>query len=180
MFQELKFQLSTAILTILTLAAGVSAFINFQQQYRFRLPEDGVIWVDRQGAVEALYVKPGSPGQNAGIHQGDRLLESMAPPSNRPPMWPRSWYASVPGADTKYRHAKPRGGIDRHPGGRRAAARPRRRLPVPGGVSYLVIGLFVYFRRGSAQKARHFYILCLASFISLCFHYTGKLTASTR
>ena len=50
MFQELKFQLSTAILTILTLAAGVSAFINFQQQNRFRLPEDGVIWVDRQGA----------------------------------------------------------------------------------------------------------------------------------
>ncbi len=75
MFQELKFQLSTAILTILTLAAGVSAFINFQQQYRFRLPEDGVIWVDRQGSVEALYVKPGSPGRNAGIHQTDRLLD---------------------------------------------------------------------------------------------------------
>jgi len=34
MFQELKFQLSTAILTILTLAAGVAAVINFQQQHR--------------------------------------------------------------------------------------------------------------------------------------------------
>ena len=43
------------------------------------------------------------------------------------------------------------------------------------GTAYLIIGLFVYFRRGSAQKARHFYILCLASFISLCFHYTGQL-----
>src|SRR5262249_33645149 len=75
MFQELKFQLSTAILTILTLAAGVSAFINFQQQYRFRRPEDGVIWVDRQGAVEALYVKPASPGRNAGIHPADRLSD---------------------------------------------------------------------------------------------------------
>jgi hypothetical protein len=29
MFQELKFQLSTAILTILTLAAGVAAVANF-------------------------------------------------------------------------------------------------------------------------------------------------------
>ena len=48
MFQELKFQFSTAILTIVTLAAGVAAFINFQQQERFRLPDDGVIWVDRQ------------------------------------------------------------------------------------------------------------------------------------
>ena len=54
MFQELKFQLSTAILTILTLAAGVSAVINFQQQYRFRLPDDGVIWVDRAGRVSRL------------------------------------------------------------------------------------------------------------------------------
>ena len=32
------------------------------------------------------------------------------------------------------------------------------------GFAYLIIGLFVYFRRGSAHKARHFYILCLASF----------------
>src|SRR5437899_1194330 len=65
MFQELKFQLSTAILTILTLAAGVAAFINFEQQNKFRLADDGVIWVDRHNAVEALYIKPGSPGLNA-------------------------------------------------------------------------------------------------------------------
>ena len=45
------------------------------------------------------------------------------------------------------------------------------------GLAYLAIGLFVYFRRGSAQKARHFYILCLTSFIVYCFHYTGKLNS---
>ncbi len=45
------------------------------------------------------------------------------------------------------------------------------------GLAYLVIGLFVYFRRGSAQKARHFYVLCLASFVFLCFHYTGQFNA---
>src|SRR5207302_1280391 len=43
------------------------------------------------------------------------------------------------------------------------------------GFTYLIIGLFVYFRRGSAQKAQHFYIFCLASFVYFCFHYTGKL-----
>ena len=43
------------------------------------------------------------------------------------------------------------------------------------GFAYLIIGLFVYFRRGSAHKARHFYIFCLSSFIFFCFHYTGKL-----
>ena len=47
MLQELKFQLSTAILTILTVAAAISAGINFQQQFRFRLPDDGVTWVDQ-------------------------------------------------------------------------------------------------------------------------------------
>jgi hypothetical protein len=45
------------------------------------------------------------------------------------------------------------------------------------GFAYLVIGLFVYFRRGSAQKARHFYVLCLSSFVFLCFHYTGQFNA---
>jgi len=37
------------------------------------------------------------------------------------------------------------------------------------------IGLFVYLRRGNADKAVHFYTLCLASFILSCFHYTSKL-----
>jgi len=73
MFQELKFQLSTAILTLLTLAAVVAALINFQQLERFRLPEDGVIWVDHNGGVEALRVPVSSPGGKAGLHIGDRL-----------------------------------------------------------------------------------------------------------
>ena len=45
------------------------------------------------------------------------------------------------------------------------------------GAAYLLIGLFVYFRRGSAQKAQHFYILCLTSFAAFTFHYTGNLDA---
>src|SRR5215831_2610068 len=75
MFQELKFQLSTAILTILTLAAGVSAVINLDEQYHFRLPEDGVVWVDRPAGVIALEVAPGGPGAKALLHPGDRLME---------------------------------------------------------------------------------------------------------
>jgi PAS domain S-box-containing protein len=43
------------------------------------------------------------------------------------------------------------------------------------GAAYLAIGLFIYFRRGSAPKARHFYVFCLTSFVTSCFHYTGKL-----
>ncbi len=42
-------------------------------------------------------------------------------------------------------------------------------------VVYLAIGLFVYFRRGNAPRALHFFLLCLASFIMSSFHYSGKL-----
>src|SRR5580692_3944144 len=74
MLQELKFQLSTAILTILTLGASVAAVVNFGQYERFHLADDGVIWVDRAGGVEALHVSPSSPGDNKGsIHLGDHL-----------------------------------------------------------------------------------------------------------
>src|SRR5271170_51584 len=78
MLQELKFQLSTAILTILTVAAAISAAVNFQQQLSFHLPEDGVTWIDRTGpngagAVEALRVVAGSGADNAGLRTGDIL-----------------------------------------------------------------------------------------------------------
>src|SRR5450759_4882053 len=175
MFQELKFQLSTAILTILTLAAGVSAFINFQQQNHFRLPEDGVIWVDRQGSVEALYVKPGSPGLNAGIHRADRLRDingvkieqatDVAKVLVRIGAWSRAKYRlQSRGVELTATLVVAEQPLDRAILYQYAV-----------GTAYLIIGLFVYFRRGSAPKARHFYVLCLASFISLCFHYTGYL-----
>ena len=45
------------------------------------------------------------------------------------------------------------------------------------GIVYLLIGLFVYYRRVSAPRSVHFYVLCLTSFIFSCFHYTGKLNA---
>src|SRR6266481_5820209 len=78
MFQELKFQLSTAILTILTVAAAVSAGINFSQQFRFHLPDDGVTWVDHAGpngisTVQAFRVAPDSGADNAGVRTGDIL-----------------------------------------------------------------------------------------------------------
>ena len=175
MFQELKFQLSTAILTILTLAAGVAAFINFQQQNRFRLAEDGVIWVDRQGSVEALYVKPASPGQNAGIHIGDRLLDIDTVPIEHATDVAKVLARIGAWSRAKYRLQSR--GVELT-ATLVVAEQPLDRAVIyqyAVGTAYLIIGLFVYFRRGSAQKARHFYILCLASFISLSFHYTGRL-----
>ena len=177
MFQELKFQFSTAILTIVTLAAGVAAFINFQQQERFRLPDDGVIWVDRQGGVEALSVPAGSEGNRAGLRDGDRIKLIHGVPIEKAVdvaqvlaglgSWKKATYTVV------------RGGVE-FPINVIVGEVPLDHAVVYQylvGLAYLIIGLFVYFRRASAHKARHFYILCLSSFIFFCFHYTGKLNS---
>src|SRR5881396_2382794 len=80
MFQELKFQLSTAILTILTVAAMIAAAINFDQQRKFRLPDDGVTWVDNHGSVQALYVSHGSQAARAGVRAGDIIQKINSVP----------------------------------------------------------------------------------------------------
>ena len=176
MFQELKFQLSTAILTILTLAAGVSAVINLEEQYRFHLPEDGVIWVDRTGGVDALYVPADSPAGRAGIHQGDRL-KSIGGLDIRKAAEVTQALVNV-GAWQKADYLVVRGGVEVAIKGLIVGEVAMDRAVLyqyAVGFAYLIIGLFVYFRRGSAHKAQHFYVLCLASFIFLTFHYTGKL-----
>src|SRR5215469_5544568 len=81
MLQELKFQLSTALLTVLTIAAATAAVLNYQQLHKFRLPDDGATWVDRAGdqgrsEVVALRVMPGGPAERAGIRVND-VLESI-------------------------------------------------------------------------------------------------------
>ncbi|MBV9747068.1 MAG: PAS domain-containing protein, partial [Acidobacteriia bacterium] len=175
MFQELKFQFSTAILTLLTLAAVVAALLNFQQLRRFHLPEDGVIWVDRNGAVEALSVPSGSPGAKAGLRRGDqlklidgvsiqkatdvtRVLANLG-------VWKKAVYhVSENGVEFDANVLIAEVPFDRAVLYEYAV-----------GGAYLLIGLFVYFRRGTAHKALHFYVLCLASFVFFCFHYSGQL-----
>ena len=175
MFQELKFQLSTAILTILTLAAAVSAVINFQQQNKFRLPDDGVVWVKRAPGVQALHVERDGPAAKAGLKNGDTLLEINGVAIQKATDVPQ--VLVTVGAWSKPSYTVRRQGVEfkAQVVVGEVPLDPAVTCQYLVGSAYLLIGLFVYFRRGSAHKARHFYILCLASFIFCCFHYTGKL-----
>ena len=75
--RDFRGQIVGALFVILTVAAVVSAGINFRQQALFHLPDDGVVWVDRgtphpnaekgSGTVEALEVTKDSPAANAGL-----------------------------------------------------------------------------------------------------------------
>ncbi len=194
--RDLKAQFVSALLFVLTVAAVSCAVINFHQQSVYHLPDDGVTWVDRKvdrkvekqpnsvgkeedrkDAVVALYVEKRSQAENAGIRPGDQLLKIAGTPIGRSvdvpdvlsrvTLWSKVEYVirrsgvevkkpviigeSVPDSAVYYQYAV--------------------------GIIYLVTGLFVYYRRVSAPRSVHFFILCLASFVLSCFHYTGKLNS---
>ena len=179
--KELKTQFINALLVVLTVAVVISAAINFQQQKKYRLPDDGVTWVERKAPaakserVVALHVVEGSSAARAGIRQGDTLLRINGYPIAR----------ASEATEILFRlraWAKPEYEIERRGVPIKTSVVITESEPDPAvyyqyivGAAYLAIGLFVYFRRGKAPKSRHFYILCLISFVLCSFHYTGKL-----
>src|SRR5260370_13203141 len=76
--REFRQQLVSALLVIVRVAGVIAAAINFQQQSRFALPDDGAAWIDQtQGdstQVVAAYVTPGSPAAKRDLRTGDVLL----------------------------------------------------------------------------------------------------------
>jgi two-component system NtrC family sensor kinase len=184
--KELKQQLVSALLVILTLAAMIAAAVNFQQQSKFHLPDDGVTWLDRPAGVDrpagerqqvvAAYVPTGSPGDKAGIHKDDVLVSI-----NGARVDSSTDATAILARLGTYRRAEYRilhGGID-VPANVMIGEAERDYRPLyyqyAVGAVYLAIGLFVYFRRGNAPRARHFFVLCLTSFVLFAFHYSGKL-----
>jgi PAS domain S-box-containing protein len=153
------------------------------------MPDDGVTWVDRmvsdrtasdrQGSDEsvpvATYIAPGSPAEKAGIHEGDSLIsidglkisraEEAAQVLYRLGSWHKAEYKIMHGG-TEVPAPVIVGEVTRD---------STLYYQYAVGVMYLGTGLFVYFRRGSAPRALHFFLLCLASFVLSTFHYTGKL-----
>jgi two-component system NtrC family sensor kinase len=182
--QDLKHQLVSALLVILTVAAVVAAAINLQQQSKFHLPDDGVTWVDKDMPASsaegrllptATFVAPGSSAEKAGIHAGDVLLSingfridaslQASEVLARLGAWSRA----------EYRILRQGVEVTAHVYVAEAVHDSTLYFLYAVGAVYLSIGLFVYFRRGNAPRAVHFFLLCLASFILSTFHYSGKL-----
>jgi two-component system, NtrC family, sensor kinase len=182
--REFRQQLVSALLVIVTVAAVIAAAINFQQQSRFALPDDGVAWIDQAGAdqtqgdsdrVVASYITPGSPALKAGLRTGDVLLsiESVRIDNAlkatevlaRLGPWRQADYEIQRGG-VKFTAKVIIGQVEHD---------STIFYQYAVAVIYLAIGLFVYFRRGNAPRALHFFLLCLTSFIVSSFHYSGKL-----
>src|SRR5208283_1202139 len=67
------YRFTSVSLAILSLTLIVFAVVNLTQRVRYRLPDDGVSWVDSNGGVKAWIVTPDGAGDRAGIREGDRL-----------------------------------------------------------------------------------------------------------
>lgn len=177
--RELKVQLGNALLVVLTVAAIIAAGINFQQQSKYRLPDDGVAWTDigsgKAKKVEAQIVSTEGPGHRAGLKTGDVILSINSATIERANEVPH--VLARLGAWSKAEYLIERKGVEVKVNVYVGEVIPEAAVYyqyVVGG-AYLLIGIFVFVRRGNAPKARHFYILCLVSFVLSTFHYTGKL-----
>ena len=176
MTREFQIRFSAVVLAFCTLTAVIFAALNFRKEIQYQVPYDGVWWAEHEGWLRAQRVLAGSPGEKAGIKQGDELVAINNQTINTVPqltarvfrvgIWTSATYSLV-----------------------------RNEVPlnvsiilVPADKSlnngfrlialvYLGIGLYVLLRRWSAPKSTHFYVFCLVSFVFYSFHYVGKWNA---
>ena len=75
-------RLQATVLAVATAGLILLAVLNLRQGAQFEQPDDGVWWREVRGGLEAVKVLPSSPGQRAGIQQGDLLTAAEALPDN--------------------------------------------------------------------------------------------------
>ncbi|HEY6412480.1 MAG TPA: ATP-binding protein [Edaphobacter sp.] len=169
-------------LALATLAGCVLAAMNFQRENSFDVPTDGIWWIEAPGGLRAEHVPPNSPGQRAGVREGDILVGINDRPTNRLAPFVRETFHSGIWAHATYSILRPAA----HATDLKNAAKfdvqvilePKDRSINLGlrfiALVYLCIGIYVLFRRWTAPKSTHFYVFCLVSFILYSFNYTTE------
>jgi two-component system NtrC family sensor kinase len=178
------------VLGIATLAACVLAGLNFAAESSYVVPTDGITWVDSAaGKLCAEHVPADSPGQFAGIHQGDLLDAVDDHNAHRLSTFERLLFADGIYGRATYSIDRPVGASVRCNAASEKRAQTKLDIPVILApvdrsinyglrliaVAYLLIGLYVLFRRWTAPKSTHFFVFCLVSFVLYAFKYTGQL-----
>jgi PAS domain S-box-containing protein len=177
-------RVQATLLALATAALFVLAVFNLLQERQFQQPDDGVWWREAAGGLKAEKVLTGKPGQRAAIQPGDLLTGVAATQSADPTQvtrvsdLERALYAA--GSYGQVYYTITRDGI--------ALDTPVKVIPEPLdrslevglrliGLVYLIIGLYVLFRRWGAPRSTHFYFFCLVSFALYALKYTTRLDA---
>ncbi|MBV9086247.1 MAG: hypothetical protein JOY79_02080, partial [Acidobacteriaceae bacterium] len=74
MTKDFQLRFSAVILGLVTITAIIFAVFNFKKEQEYKVPYDGVWWVEHDGWLRADRVVAGSPGEKAGIKRGDELV----------------------------------------------------------------------------------------------------------
>ena len=176
--RSLRVDLQLVVLALLTLAAVLAGAANLWQQREYRLPDDGVVWVDFQNGVLARDIAAGSPAAEAGLQAGDLLLNINGQPVTTTAEVSQQVFGLGIGALGRYRVMRQGQSAPMEIGvlleAQQRPAGVRNYLQMVGAL-YLLMGLYVLFRRFTAPRATHFYLFCLTSFVLFVFSYTGKL-----
>ncbi len=170
------------VLAALTLAACVLAGLNVASEASYNVPTDGIFWTEAPGGLCAQQTPADSAGRRAGIRRGDILEAVDDHPTPRLASFVRQIFHDGPWSHASYSVVRPAQACD--------LASPSSHLtiqvilePTDRSINYglriialvyLLIGLYILFRRWTAPKSTHFYLFCLASFILYAFRYTGQ------
>src|SRR3984893_1950562 len=174
MNRESQVRSVAVLLFLLTVAAVIFAGFNFNAEWKFLVPDDGVWWVEQGGRLTADRVDPNGPGAKSGIKPGDQLLSVNGQDVQNMSGLERQLYRNGVWSKASYSLLRQSVPLDSS-----VILVPAERslntwLRVIALI-YLAIGLYVLLRRWTAPGSTHFYIFCLVSFIASSFKYTGKL-----
>ena len=174
MNRDFQIRFTAGLLFLLTVAACVFGWINFQKEHEFQIPYDGVWWMERGGHLVADRVEPNGPADKAGIREGDELLTVGGREIKNTPALERQLFGIGVWSKASYsvvRNSVPVDSVVILIPADRSLNDWLRLI----ALIYLGIGVYVLLRRWTAPSSTHFYIFCLVSFIFYSFHYTGKL-----
>lgn len=166
-------------LAVATLVVCVFAALNFAREGSFDTPTDGIRWSEDVNGLMALRVPADSPGQRAGIRVGDLLVAADEHPTQRLAQLERQIFRVGSWGHTTYTIQRPL------PNSGKTARLDVQIILEPTDRSinqglrlialvYLLIGLYVLFRRWTAPKSIHFYIFCLTSCVLYACKSTGQ------
>ncbi|MDE0104384.1 MAG: ATP-binding protein [Bryobacterales bacterium] len=165
----------------IVIAAALIAltFVNWADRGRFKVPEDGVNWIETEAGVVAASVVPQSPAALVGVRPGDtlrsvnglRVLESID--VARILSEEQSPFEYVIERDRRVRSLDVTPAVDWSP-------RPLARFLLALGCAFALIGAFVWTRTPASALSTRFFGWCLASLAVFSLSASGRLEGIDR